>query len=231
MRLIGEAVLESAGAAFEYVYDAPCYEDSAQRRVTAGDSLPDQDDVWLNVPMLNGEWLAGAAHAAHDFVGDEKNPAIAADFGDALGVAIGRYGGTESGAYDRFEDERGDACGVVLLRNMVEIIRANNSALGIFLVEGAVIAEAGRDVSPFGKERLIRGAASDVAADGHGTERTAVVTLAARDDAIARGLTALKVELSCKLDGCFRGFRTAGREIDASAGAKVWRGESEEAAR
>src|SRR6266481_1944713 len=32
--------------------------------------------------MLNGKWLSGAAHAGHDFVGDQKDPVFAADFGD-----------------------------------------------------------------------------------------------------------------------------------------------------
>ena len=86
-------------------------------------------------------------------------------------------------------------------------------------------------MSPFGKERLIRGAASDVAADGHGAEGAAVVTLTARDDAIATRLATFEMKLSGELNGGFRTFRTAQSEIDASAVAKVWRGESEEAAR
>src|SRR5260221_5093539 len=75
MCLIGEAVLEGAGAAFECFDDARSYEDGAEGRVTAGDSLPDQDNVWLDVPVLDCERFAGAAHAAHDFVGDEENAA------------------------------------------------------------------------------------------------------------------------------------------------------------
>ena len=115
MRLIGEAVLESAGAAFECVDDTRRYEDSTKRRVAAGDSLPYQNDVRLNVPVLNGERLSGAAHTTHDFVGDEKNAAAAADFGDTLDVTVGRDGGAEGGANDRFEDKGGDARSVVLV--------------------------------------------------------------------------------------------------------------------
>ncbi len=70
MRLIRETVLEGARAAFECGRHARRNEDSAERRVAAGDSLPYQDDVRLNVPVLHGERFFGAAHATHDFIGD-----------------------------------------------------------------------------------------------------------------------------------------------------------------
>jgi hypothetical protein len=70
MRLIGEAVLEGAGTALECPNHARRHEDSAQRRITAGDSLPYENDIGLNVPVLNRERLSGAAHAAHDFIGN-----------------------------------------------------------------------------------------------------------------------------------------------------------------
>src|SRR5713226_2917542 len=114
---------------------------------------------------------------------------------------------------------------------MVEVIRADDPALGKSFVERAVIAEARGNVSPFGQDGLIGCAAGDVAACGHGAEGAAVVALTARDDAIARGLTALKMKLSGEFDGGFRGFRAAGSEIDAAAGAEIRRGKGEEALR
>src|SRR5216683_7042764 len=108
MRLIRETVLEGAGAAFEYGSHARRNEDSAEWRVAAGDSLPDQNDVGLNVPVLHGEWLSGAAHATHDFIGDQKDSPIAADFRDALRITIRRHRSSERRADDRFEDEGGD---------------------------------------------------------------------------------------------------------------------------
>src|SRR5467141_5151117 len=99
---------------------------------------------------------------------------------------------------------------------MTEVIRAGDPALGKFLVERAVVAETGGYVSPFGEERLIRRAASDVAADGHGAEGAAVVALAAGDNAKPCRLTALKMKLPGQLDGGFRGFRAAGSKIDAA---------------
>src|SRR5260370_40813339 len=67
-------------------------EDGAKGRVTAGDSLPYQNDIGLDVPVLNGERLSRPAHTAHDFVGNEQDAALAADFVDALGVAVGGGG-------------------------------------------------------------------------------------------------------------------------------------------
>jgi len=70
MRLIGEAVHEGGGAFFEGVDNAGGDKDCAERRVAAGDSLPGEDDVGLEAPVLAGEGFAGATHAGHDFVGD-----------------------------------------------------------------------------------------------------------------------------------------------------------------
>jgi hypothetical protein len=92
---------------------------------------------------------------------------------------------------------------------MIKIIRAGYTAVWKTLVERAVVAEAGCDVSPFGEERLIGSAASDVAADHHRAEGTAVITLTSRNDAIARGLPAFEMKLPGELDGGFRGFRSA----------------------
>ena len=63
-------------------------EDGAERRVAAGDSLPYQDQIWLDVPVLNRKNFSGAAHAAHDFVGDEQDFFFAADFCDARDVTF-----------------------------------------------------------------------------------------------------------------------------------------------
>jgi hypothetical protein len=196
MCLIGEAVLEGAGAAFECFHDARRYEGGAEGRVTAGDSLPDQDDVWLDVPVLDREWFAGATHAAHDFVGDEENAALTTDFGDTLGIAVRWDGCTERGADDGLKDERGDTGGVICVQKTIEVVCAGYSAVGKFFVEGAVVAEAGGDVSPFGEERLIGRAAGDIAADSHGTESAAVVALAAGDNAKARCLSIFEMKLT-----------------------------------
>ena len=73
---------------------------SAERRIAAGNSLPHQDDVGLDIPMLNGERLSGAAHAGHDFIGNQQDFIVATDFRDARDVTIGGHGSAEGGAHD-----------------------------------------------------------------------------------------------------------------------------------
>ncbi len=98
--------------------------------------------------MLAGEGLAGAAHAAHDFVGDEQDAVLAADFGDARGVPLDRGNSPERGADDGFEDERGDGGGIVGLQKNVEVIGAGKIAFWIRFAEWAVVAETRSDVAP-----------------------------------------------------------------------------------
>src|SRR5882724_3428496 len=82
MSLIRKAVHEGARAAFERLDNARGNEHGAERRVTTGHSLPYQNQVRLYAPVLNGEWFSGASHAGHNFVGDEENAILAADFRD-----------------------------------------------------------------------------------------------------------------------------------------------------
>src|SRR5438045_1729001 len=98
--------------------------------------------------MLNGKGFSGAAHAGHNFVGDEKNSAVAADFADAVRIAVGRSCRAECGADYRFEDEGGDGRGIICGEEGFEIVSAGDVAGWKSLVEGTVVAEAGRDVAP-----------------------------------------------------------------------------------
>ena len=125
MRLVGEAVHEGGGAFFEGVDDAGSDEECAERGVSAGNSLSGEDDVGLEIPVLAGERFACAAHAGHDFVGDEKDAVAAADFGDSGGVAIDGGCGSERGADDWFEDEGGDSGGVARTEKNFEVIGAS----------------------------------------------------------------------------------------------------------
>src|SRR5260370_2472278 len=107
MSLIRKAVHECAGAVLECFDHARGNEHGAQRRVTAGDSFPHQNNVRLDAPVLHGEWFSRAAHAAHHFVGDQKNSALAADFRDPCRVTFGWHGGTQGVANNRLEDKSG----------------------------------------------------------------------------------------------------------------------------
>src|SRR5690348_13211765 len=124
MSLIGEAVFECAGASCKS-FDNFCGDkDCAEGRVAAGDSFSDENHVRLGVPMFYGERFAGAAEAGHDLVGDEKDAARAADFGDARDIAVGWRSGTESRANDRFEDKCGGEGGVIRSEKCFEIGRS-----------------------------------------------------------------------------------------------------------
>ncbi len=178
--------------------------------------------------MIHGEGFSGAAHAGHDFVCDEKNSAAAADFAEVFYIAFGWSCCAECGADYRFEDEGGDGRGIICGEERFEIVGAGNLAIGKSFVEGTVVAEAGRDVAPFRQKGLIRSAASDISADGHGAERAAVIALAARDDAKFLGCAGFEMELARKFDGGFSGFGTAGSEVDAAV-CEIGRREGEEA--
>jgi predicted metalloprotease with PDZ domain len=229
MRLIGEAVHEGGGAFFEGVDDARSYEDRAEGRVTTGDSLPRENDVGLETPVLAGEGFAGAAHARHDFIGDEEDAVAAADFGDASGVAVDGRRSTERGADDGFEDEGGDGGSIVGTEKDVEVIGAGKIAFGIGFAERAVITEARSDVSPFRDHGRVGGAAADVAADSHGAKGAAMVALLAGDDAVTGWLPGFEKILAREFDSGFGGFGAAGSEIDAAAILKIARGDGEDA--
>ncbi len=217
MRLIGKAVHEGGGALFEGLDDARGDEDGAEGRVTAGNSLPSEDDVRFETPVLAGERLSRAAYTAHDFIGDEQDAVLAADFGNARSVAVDGGGSTERGADDRFEDKGSDSGGIVGAEENVEIVSAGEIAFGINFAERAVVAETRCDVAPLRNHRRIRSAAANVAADGHGTQRAAVITLLAGNDAVTGALLAFEKILPRQFDGCFRGFGAPGGEVDAAA--------------
>jgi predicted metalloprotease with PDZ domain len=230
MRLIGEAVHEGGGAFFEGVNDARSDEDCAERCVTAGDSLPSENDVRLEAPMLAGERFSGAAHAGHHFIGNKEDAVTSADFRDAVSVSVDGGRCAECGADDGLEDESGDGGGVVGAEKNVEIIGAGEIAFGIGFVERTVVAEARRDVAPFGDHRRVGSAAADVAADGHRAKGAAVVALLAGDGAVTRRLLAFEKKLAREFDGGFGGFRAAGGEVDTAAVLKIAGGDGEDSA-
>src|SRR5258708_24279369 len=96
MRLIGEAVHEGGGAFFEGIDDAGSDEDRAEGSVSAGDSLPSENNVGLEPPVLAGERFSCAAHATHDFIGDAEDAVTAAVVGDDGGVAVDAGNGPQS---------------------------------------------------------------------------------------------------------------------------------------
>ena len=62
-------------------------DDRAQWSVSAGETLGGDQDVGRNVPVFDGEVPSGAAHAGHDFVGDQQDAMAAADFRNLLQIS------------------------------------------------------------------------------------------------------------------------------------------------
>ena len=81
-------------------------------------------------------------------------------------------------------------------------------------------------MSPFRKQWLVWSAARDVAANGHGTKRAAVIALAAGNDAEFLRRSGFEMKLSREFDCGFGGFGAAGGEIDATI-CEIRRSESE----
>lgn len=228
MSLVGETVFESAGAAREGVGDLSGNEDSAERCVTAGNSLPRENDVWLDGPVLDSEGFTGTAQAGHNFVGNKQNAVVATDFGDAREVAFRRSCRAERRADDGLKNESCGGGRIGLCEMSFEIVRAGDAAARKCLVERAAVAKTRRDVAPLGEKRQIGFAASDVAADGHRAQRAAVIALAAGNDPVASGLADFEKILARELDSSVARFGTTGREVDA-ASAKVGRSECKQA--
>src|SRR5258708_21052454 len=101
----GKSVEESAGAGGDWIDDFLAGDDGAERSVSAGEAFGGDQDVRRHLKMINGEVAAGAAHAGHDFVGDEQHAVTAADFGDALQMCWRRNDRAERRAADRFENK------------------------------------------------------------------------------------------------------------------------------
>src|SRR5260370_148736 len=216
MSLIRKAVHECAGAVLECFDHARGNEHGAQRRVTAGDSFPHQNNVRIDAPVLHGEWFSRAAHAAHHFVGDQKNSALAADFRDPCRVTFGWHGGTQGGANNRLENKSGGFLRFVPKKMEFEIIGADEFALRKRFFEWAVEAKTRSNMPPFRDERFVRRAAYDISADGHRSTSAAMIALTAAKNAIAILLAAFNVKLEREFSCKFSYFLTSGSEINTA---------------
>src|SRR3982074_1095494 len=225
MCLIGEAMLEDAGAAFECVDCARGNEYRAERCVATGDSLPDENEIGFHVPLLNGKRLSGATHAGHDFVGAQQGLSVSADFRTTRDVAFAGQSGAQSGADDRLKNECGRSFTAWTVEKLFKFVGACEAIFPVLQRCIRVIRKAGADVTPLRKQRLVGGAASDVAADSHGPEGAAVIALPARNHAKALRLAGFEMVLARKFDRRFSGFRTTGCEVDAAPVLEIGRSE------
>ena len=80
-------------------------EDPRQRQAR-GDPLGHDEDVRLDVPVADGEQLAGPPEAGLDLVGDEQDPVLAGDLAEARQEGR-RRDDVAALAEDRLDDDRG----------------------------------------------------------------------------------------------------------------------------
>ena len=76
---------------FEHLGNAVVDADASQREVAAGDRLGEANRVRLDTPVFQSEHLAGTAEAGDDFVGNEEDRVLVADFADAAEVIVLRH--------------------------------------------------------------------------------------------------------------------------------------------
>jgi hypothetical protein len=171
--------------------------------------------------VLNGKRLSRAPHSRHDFVSNQEDTVLAANFSNTRHVTIRWNCGSKSRAYNWLEDK----CSCVVLFTSVQvrlqIVSARKLALRESFLERAVTAGAWGNVAPIGDEWFIRRAASDIAADGHRPKRAAVIALAPRENAVAILLASFEVILTDQLDSSLGRFGAAGSEIHTAAIAKI----------
>ena len=169
MRVVGEAVQERAGSVGDRVDDFLAGDDCAERGVSAGESFGGDEDVGGNAgivskPVLNREVAAGAAHAGHDFVGDEEHAVAVADFGDRLQVSGWGNDCAEGGSADGFENEGGGfAVGVFYGAFEFGGVLLAAVAAAVSAIEVAPVAVGHADVRELFHHRQVDFAAAAVA--------------------------------------------------------------------
>src|SRR5580693_5968594 len=128
--------------------------------------------------MLDSKVAAGASHAGHDFVGNQKNVVPSADLSDRLQVSRGRNDGSERCAADRFEDER---CRLAVARFngafQLGCVLLPAVAASVGAVKGTAVAVRHADVRELADHRQIHFAAAFVARNRKSAKRCAVIAL------------------------------------------------------
>lgn len=214
MAQIGVAVLEKAAALLHRFHDAPLRHHGADRLVAAAQALGDGDQVGRHAFLFDRVQRAGAAHAAHHFVGDQQHAVAVAHFAHAAEVAGYRRNRARGGADHGFGHERHDRAGAQPFECLLQFLgQAFAVLLGAFAVALVAVGIAGRDVLHLDQQRRELRAAPGVAAHRQRAQRIAVVALAPRHDVAALGLADFDEILAGHLQRGFHGFRTARHEV------------------
>ena len=163
-------------------------------------------EVGHDLPVVDGEPLAGAPEAAHDLVADQQDAVPGAELAHALQVAVGRDEDAV-GADHGLDDEGGDGLRPLVAGSRPRVSAGRPSCSGSASAPAAAVAESGTRTTPGmpGSAAQRRGSPVSVIAPAV----RAVVRAVAREDLLAAG------DRARDLDGVLVGLGAAvGEEED-----------------
>ena len=214
---VGVAVLEHAAAVAQRRDHTFVCEHRADRLVATAQALGDDHQVGRRAFRLHCVQHAGAAHAAHHFVGDPQHAVPITDLAHALEVPGRRRHRAGGGADHGFSTETDHAPWPGGLDRGFEFVE---QALGVppfAFADGLVaVGITRRDAQHVHQQRRELLAPPLIAAHRQRTERVAVVALAPGDEEGALGLADLDEVLARQLERGFHRFGAAADEVDVA---------------
>jgi hypothetical protein len=195
MAVVGEATVEHL--VLEVLRDVMAHADRPKRQIARGEALGHRNEVRHDLPVVDGEPLAGAAETGHHFIGDHQYAVLVAELAYALHVAVG-WNENAVGAGDGLENEGCDGLRAFELDDFFD--HRERLFSGIPAALDAVVRV--EDSDDTGDARL-GGPAARIAGERDAARGGAVVGAIARDDFVAAG------EEAGDLDGVLVGFGAA----------------------
>ncbi len=181
--------------------------------------------------MFDGEVPSGAAHAGHDFIGNQQNAMAAADFRNLLQITRRRKHRAQGGAADRLKDEGGGFTVGGFNRSLqLGRIFQTTVAAAVRAVVTAAVAVWNSYVCELAHHGQINFASPLVAGDGKRAQSRAVITLCPAQHLVTPGLSNLHLILPRQLESGFDRFRSAAGEVHG-ASPKILSGKLKELAR
>src|SRR6185369_13047730 len=129
VRVVSKSMDQCARTIGNGIHDFGTRDNGTERSVTAGDSLPHDQNVGRDAPMIAGEVCACASETGHDLIGDEESSALGASLGYLGKIGVRRSNGSESCTTDGLKDHGGRFV-VHRVEGGVNFLRILSSAVG-----------------------------------------------------------------------------------------------------
>ena len=210
----------------EVLGDMMPHADSSQGQIAARQSLSHAEQVGHNFPMVDRKPLAGAAEAAHNFVGDHQDTVLGAQIAHALNVALGRHEDSV-GTRDGFQNE---SCDGVWTFELDGLLDCGQRRLGRFPATFDTVV--GIHDAHYPRNAGLGRPAPRVACERNASRRRAVIRTIAGDDLVPPGKEAGNLD---GILGCLSAAvgeekrvnvaRSDFRELGAQSGAGLGRHE------